>query len=72
MGSVNTLGDVHKRHRKVGGGKGSKIGHNCRQIVLENCRRGEGGVKNPERLQTSFIDGSLSGEFSAARQNRNW
>ena len=48
------LGVVHKRRRK-----GSKIGQNCRRIVLKNCRHGGGGVKNPEKLPTSFMNGPL-------------
>ena len=39
-------------------GEGSKIGQNCRQIVLKKTAdMGEGGVKNPEKLPTSFMDG---------------
>ena len=53
-------GAIHKRRRQLGGGKGSKIGQNCRLIVLKNGRHREGGVKNPENLPTSFMDGPLA------------
>ena len=43
----------------VGNWEGSKIGQNCRRIVLKNCRHGRGGVKNPEKLPTSFMDGPI-------------
>ena len=39
------LGAVHKRRRQLGGGEGSKIGQDCRQIVLKNCRHGGGGCQ---------------------------
>ena len=52
-------GAVHKRRRQLGGGEGSKIGQNCRRIVLKTANMGEVGVKNPEKLLTSFMDGSL-------------
>ena len=32
------------------------MGQNFRRIVLKNCRYG-GGVKNSEKLPTSFMDG---------------
>ena len=39
-------------------GEGSKIGQNCQWIVvLKNCRHGGGGIKNPEKWPTSFMDG---------------
>ena len=41
-------------------GGGTKISQNCRRIVLKNCRYGRGGVKNPEKLPTSFMDVSLA------------
>ena len=39
------LGTVHKRRRQWGGGEGSKIGQNCRRIVLKNCQHGGGGCQ---------------------------
>ena len=39
------------------GGK-SKIGQNCQRLVLKKTAdMGEGGVKNPEKMPTSFMDG---------------
>ena len=40
-------------------GEGSKIDQNCLWIVLKNCQRGGGGVKNPKKLPTSFMDGPI-------------
>ena len=40
----------------IGRGEGSKIGQNCRRIVLKTADMGEGGVKNLEKLPTSFMD----------------
>ena len=37
--------------------EGSKIGQNCHGIVLKNWRHRGGGLKNPEILPTSFLDG---------------
>ena len=37
-------------------GEGSKIGQNFQWIVLKTADMG--GVKNPEKLPTSFMDGS--------------
>ena len=54
LASIN-LGSVHKRRRQLER-EGSKIGLHCR-IALENCRHGEGIVKNPEKLPTSFMNG---------------
>ena len=47
--SINVVGNWE--------GEGSKIGQNCQRIVVNNCRYGEGGDKNSEKLTTSFIDG---------------
>ena len=41
----------------IGRGKGSKIGLNCQQIVKKNWQTWVRGVKKPEKLPTSFIDG---------------
>ena len=41
----------------VGIREGSKIDRNCRRIVLKTADMREGGVKNPEKLPTSFMDG---------------
>ena len=38
-------------------GKGLKIGQNCQRIVLKNYWHGGGGVKNPKKLPTLFMDG---------------
>ena len=38
----------------IGRGEGSKIGPNCQWIVLK------GGVKNPGKLQMSFMDGPIA------------
>ena len=54
------IGSVHKQRRQLGGGKprkGSKIGQNCQWIVLKSCQYWGGGVKNSEKLPTSFMDG---------------
>ena len=41
-------------------GEGSKIGHNCQRIVLKH----EGwGVKNSEKMPTSFMDGPISNDL---------
>ena len=56
------LGTIHKRRRQLGGEEWSKIGQNCLQIVLKNCRHEGGGVKIPEKLPTLFMDG-LQPEF---------
>ena len=41
---------VHKRRRQLGGGKGSKIGQNCRRIVLKNCRKERGGCQKSGKI----------------------
>ena len=51
------FGAIHKQRQQLGGGKGSKIGQNCRRIVLKYCRYGGRGVKNSETLPTLFMDG---------------
>ena len=43
--TFSDLGAVHKRRHQLGGGEGSKIGQNCRRIVLKNCRHGGGGCR---------------------------
>ena len=50
-------GTIGSSINDVGNWEGSKIGQNCRQIVLKIADMGEGGVKNPEKLPTSFMDG---------------
>ena len=49
---------------------GSKIGQNCWRIVLKKRRLGGGGVINPKKLQTSFMDGpiELNANFYPALQ----
>ena len=37
------IGVVHKRRRQLDGGKGSKIGQNCRSFLIKKCRRPRGG-----------------------------
>ena len=51
------FGAIHKQRQQLGGGKGSKIGQNCRRIVLKYCRYGGRGVKYSETLPTLFMDG---------------
>ena len=51
---VRYLGAVNKRLPKLGGWRGQKW-----VKIAENCRHGGGGVKNPEKLPTSFMDGLL-------------
>ena len=51
MSDEDSLGAVHKRLWQLGVGEGSKIGQNCRWIVLKTCRHGGG------KLPTSFMDG---------------
>ena len=57
---------VHKRRRQLGGGKGSKIGQNCGRIVLKTADMRKGGVKNPEKLLTLFMDGPYNQSISFA------
>ena len=58
-------GAVYKRRWQLGGGEGSKMSQNCRRIVLKNCRigGGQGGIKNPEKLPTSLMDGPYQEVF---------
>ena len=60
------FGAVQKRHQQLVGGEGSKIGQNCRLIVLKNCWQGGGGVKNPEKLPSLFMDAPFAGCKSLA------
>ena len=54
---IIAMGAIHKQRQQLGGGKGSKIGQNCRRIVLKYCRYGGRGVKYSETLPTLFMDG---------------
>ena len=47
--TFSDLGAVHKRRHQLGGGEGSKIGQNCRRIVLKNCRHGGGGCQKSRK-----------------------
>ena len=47
------FGTIHLICRHSLGGKGSKIGHIYRRIIVKNCRRRAVGVKNCENLPTS-------------------
>ena len=57
------LGAVHKRHRQLGGGKGSQIGQICRRIVLKTADMGEEGVKYPEKIAVIIYGWSLTRPF---------
>ena len=59
---VDTQGAVHKRRRQLGGGKGSKIGQNCRQIVLKNCRHEGGGYQTSGKIADVVYGWSLRPE----------
>ena len=57
----NVLGVIHKRRQQERGG-GSKIGQNCTtdsNKKLLTWGWAVGGVKNPEKLPTFFMDGLL-------------
>ena len=54
------IGAVHKRRRQLGVGEGSKIGQNCRRILITNCRHWGGGCQKSRKLPTSFTDGHLA------------
>ena len=41
-----SLGTIQLRRRHFLGGKGSKIGQICQQIVVKNCRQEEGRGQN--------------------------
>ena len=51
--SINDVGNWEKC------GEGSKIGQNCQQIVLKNCRHEWGGVKNLEKIANIVYGWSL-------------
>lgn len=41
-------------------GRVSKIGQNCRWIVLKNCLHGGGGFQKSGKIPTSFMDGPFA------------
>ena len=51
----------------VGNWEVSKIGPNCQRIVLKTVDMGEGGVRNLEKLPTSFMDGPLTETLNSRR-----
>ena len=59
MPSILGYGVVHKRRRQLGVGKGSKIGQNCRRIVLKNCQHGGGGCQNSWKIADVVYGWSL-------------
>ena len=54
---LNLAGQKSIKFLAIRRGEGSKIGHNCRRIVLKNYRHGGGGCQKSEKLPTSFMDG---------------
>ena len=56
------MGANHKRRRQLGGGEGSKIGQKLRTDSAKKLP--PGGVKNPETILTSFMDGPIPWSYS--------
>ena len=60
------IGAIYKRRLQLR----ARRGQNCQRILLKNCWHGGGGVKNPKKLPTLFMEGPIMKVMSKKVGNR--